>query len=271
MSYPWMPLYVGDYIGDTMHLSTLEHGAYLLLIMHYWQRGSLPLEDRSLASIAKLPLEQWLEMRSSIAPFFHADWTHERIAEELEHARVRYDKRSEAGRKGGKASAAVKQSSTNATSIATSIAAPNGPAEGVALPKQPQPHLGSSSEALELTPRARVFQKLGSPEGFYEEGEFNNLTLRFPGVDLENRLSSYWPWGVRQGFKPHEIKAALFSTLEKEAGSTKLVGEKATKPEVRISPQLAASKLARAKSITDLEAENPISASLRRPLERKTG
>lgn len=251
MSYPWMPLYVGDYIGDTMHLSTLEHGAYLLLIMHYWQRGSLPLEDRSLASIAKLSLEQWLEIRSSIAPFFKSDWSHARVDEELEHARVKYEKRSEAGRKGGKASASVKQTSTKPPSIATSIAEPNVEAQGEALVKQPQPPLGSSSETLAVTPRARVFQKLGSPQGFYEEGEFNNLTLRFPGVDLENRLSSYWPWGVRQDFKPHEIKAAFYSTLEKEAGATNLVSSKADKPAVTASSQLAASRLTKARSMDD--------------------
>jgi uncharacterized protein YdaU (DUF1376 family) len=43
MSQPWMPLYVGDYIADTAHLSCAESGAYLHLIMHYWRAGSLPI------------------------------------------------------------------------------------------------------------------------------------------------------------------------------------------------------------------------------------
>ncbi len=69
MNRPWMPLYVGDYLGDTGHLTTTQHGAYLLLMMHYWRKGELPDDDRQLSKIAKLPLKTWCDYRATLAGF----------------------------------------------------------------------------------------------------------------------------------------------------------------------------------------------------------
>src|SRR5689334_15047713 len=106
MSRPWMPLYVGDYIADTAHLTAAESGAYLHLIMHYWQKGGLPTDERLLARIAKMTTSQWEESRDVIREFFQDGWKHKRIEFELtEAARL-----SAAGKAGGVASGASRRS-----------------------------------------------------------------------------------------------------------------------------------------------------------------
>ena len=83
---PWMPLYIDDYHGATTHLSTTEHGAYLLLLMYYWRCGSLPIADYDLRKISKLSPTQWNRTKNTIAAFFTSDWKHPRIDRELAKA-----------------------------------------------------------------------------------------------------------------------------------------------------------------------------------------
>jgi len=97
----WMPLYVGDYLGDTGHLSTTQHGAYLLLMMHYWRKGDLPDDDKQLAAIAKLPLRLWLDSKETLQAFFYDGWRHKRIDGELAKMEKVSARRAEAGFKGG--------------------------------------------------------------------------------------------------------------------------------------------------------------------------
>jgi uncharacterized protein YdaU (DUF1376 family) len=115
VSRAWMPLYVADYLADTGHLSRDEHGAYLLLIMHYWQKGALPNDDAQLARICRATAREWAGLRSVMAGFFQDGWTHPRIDHELESAKASYERRANAGRKGGNAKAMGKESDSNAT------------------------------------------------------------------------------------------------------------------------------------------------------------
>jgi uncharacterized protein YdaU (DUF1376 family) len=64
-----------------MHLSTEEHGAYLLLMFNYWQTGRAIPKSR-LAKIARISNERWISVESSLKEFFNdngTDWVHERI------------------------------------------------------------------------------------------------------------------------------------------------------------------------------------------------
>jgi uncharacterized protein YdaU (DUF1376 family) len=105
MSRPWMALWIGDYLKDTGHLRTVDHGAYLLLIMHYWTTGGLPDDDAQLARVAKMTQNEWLAARSTIQAFFTDGWKHRRIEFEL----AKTAGISAAGKDGGKASGALRQ------------------------------------------------------------------------------------------------------------------------------------------------------------------
>jgi len=140
-----MPLYVGDYLRDTRRLTAAEHGAYLLLIMEYWISGALPNDDRQLARIACMSLAEWKKAKPNVQPFFGPEWTHKRIDSEIEKAQGKYRLRSEAGKRGGIASANAKQKASNAAGNAQ------------ASSSQPQP--------LDRIPDARARGKSSFTEG----------------------------------------------------------------------------------------------------------
>ena len=112
---PYMQLYVADYLADTAHLNAAQHGAYLLLIMNYWQRGK-PLDNRNerLANVARMSNEEWQQNKADIAEFFVIDgdtWTHRRIEDDLAAVSAKSAKSSNAG----KASAAAKMAKKEQT------------------------------------------------------------------------------------------------------------------------------------------------------------
>ena len=110
-----MPLYCSTYVGDTAHLNAAQSGAYLHLIMYYWMRGGLPNDDAQLARIAKMTDKEWARSRATIGAFFKDGWKHNRIEKELKEAEEAYQKRANAGRKGGIAGAKHEHGLSNAS------------------------------------------------------------------------------------------------------------------------------------------------------------
>jgi uncharacterized protein YdaU (DUF1376 family) len=89
----WMPLWIGAYLADTMKLTTLQHGAYFLLLIAYWrERKPLADVDDELRSITKLERGEWKKARPVLAEFFKvADgvWWHKRVEAEIVAADAR--------------------------------------------------------------------------------------------------------------------------------------------------------------------------------------
>lgn len=104
-STPFMQLYVSDYLGDTMHLTTEQHGAYLLILMTMWRHeGSLPNDDAKLARIARVNLKRWHLVKGDVLAFFteqDGNLTHKRLSKELQKAVSISQKRKTSGSLGG--------------------------------------------------------------------------------------------------------------------------------------------------------------------------
>lgn len=108
---PYMQLYVADYLADTAHLTTEEHGAYLLLLFSYWQTGK-PLRADRLASVSRLSNERWTDVERTLNEFFHVEngtWTHFRVEADLEKVGSKSKNNSEAGKASARARAIAKQ------------------------------------------------------------------------------------------------------------------------------------------------------------------
>lgn len=123
----WMPMYWGDYHRDTKHLKTVDHGAYMLLISHYWCSGG-PINDdnEEMATIAGLTVKEWLPVRKKLVRLFVVDdglWHHKRVDFELHKAKRISDARQKAGKRGGKRSAIAR---ANGQAIVPPIAEANG-------------------------------------------------------------------------------------------------------------------------------------------------
>jgi uncharacterized protein YdaU (DUF1376 family) len=143
-----MQFFVADYLADTMHLSTEEHGAYLLLIFNYWQTGKpLPNDDRRLSIIARLNNERWADVKQTLIEFFvvsNGVLKHPRIEADLKFIEEKQQKAVAAGKASALARAERKKNKDNArsTDVTTDVAEtlqPNGN------------HIDSESDSESLT------------------------------------------------------------------------------------------------------------------------
>lgn len=100
----WFPFYAGDYLRDTLSLTTIQHGAYLLLLLHaFTHNGTVPNDADELAAIAKMSRDEWEKNSIAISKLFKHErchWVQKRVKEELEVQAERHKKRVTAGKIG---------------------------------------------------------------------------------------------------------------------------------------------------------------------------
>lgn len=101
----WMPLYIGDYLRDTMCLTNREHGIYMLLLMHYWVEKRLTDDMDELLIIAKVARGDEPLLEKILQKYFtHGAgcYTQKRSEQEIKRANNINERNSENGKKGGR-------------------------------------------------------------------------------------------------------------------------------------------------------------------------
>jgi uncharacterized protein YdaU (DUF1376 family) len=108
-STPFMPLWVSDFLGDTLDLDATEIGAYMLLLMAQWNRDgeSLPADDKKLQRVARCG-RNWPKVWGNIERFFKADEQgvySKRLRLEAQNVAAKREVNKHNGGRGGKAKA----------------------------------------------------------------------------------------------------------------------------------------------------------------------
>jgi uncharacterized protein YdaU (DUF1376 family) len=192
----WMPLYIADYLRDTMHLTREQHGGYLLLIMACWDRGGrLPADPGQLAGIAKATPSEWRKLAPILLPFFEREGDlliQRRVLAEYEHAAKISAIRSETGAAGGRPR-------TNPESKPKPKGLPNEDQTGL----QTETHARVASPSPSTSPSEDKSSSGGPRRGFrlpvdWEPSEVDlayaasNGFGRQQALAIAERFSNYW-------------------------------------------------------------------------------
>lgn len=209
MKRPWMPLYIADYLRKTTHLGALESGAYLHLIMDYWQNDGLPDDDRKLARIAKLTDREWKAAKPTLLAFFHDGWKHTKIDAEI-----------------AKAGTIAESNAGKARDAANKRWAKLAASKPDAMPQASSEHATSNAtdHAPECTLHTSQSKKEDAPGGApsggkvyaFESGkirliqrDFDLWKTSFPHLDVAAELLAMTDWAGQQRSWFNAVKGAL--------------------------------------------------------------
>lgn len=166
--FPALPLFTDAYLADTRHLTTEEHGAYLLLLMCAWRTRGCALKDdnRALARIVGVGTVRWRRLRPVLADFFDIDgglWRQKKLTAVYEGVQERVAKNRANGAKGGRVRAALRAARQPAPATASGGGGGDGAGENV--PTRLQNQKPEPKPVAEVDPVARAVQAAAAAAG----------------------------------------------------------------------------------------------------------
>lgn len=239
----WMRFNVGDYLKDTGNLGALGHGAYLLLILHYWQHDGLPSDEEELAAICRLSMPEWEKMRPRLSKFFHDGWKHKRIDAELADAYEMIAKRSASGKRAAYARYNKRMPDEPPTHKQTHAPTPSKDSSssetlGAQVPRDVENPI-LEDRRVEMSPSDPVLQRPDDPLAAYSETELKGLLFEFDGMDVESGICELNAWCDRKNITdPIERKNAIYGGLKKRYGKAKLYDSMQSPTSAQASPEL---------------------------------
>lgn len=189
--YPALPLFTDAYMADTRHLTTAQHGAYLLLLMTAWRMPecSLPDDDDFLSRITGMDKRTWNRNKDIIMAFWKLDekqkWCQGRLKDERNYVEQLSNKNSEAGK-----ASALKRKERDSTTVPTKQQPDFNPhTHTLPIIKDNTIVLSKKPEKLKKATRLLETWELEQEEGEWAEAQ----GLKYEEVKFqEAKFKDYW-------------------------------------------------------------------------------
>ena len=226
MTLPWYPRDMGKYARDTSHLTMLEHGAYNLMLDHYYSTGGLP--QTSNATSNALPMldhsriyrlcsainKQEQDAVDHVLKFFFVlkkdgFYAHSKADKVISEQEEKHQNRVNAGRRGGKAGGGHSGAS-NAQAMRKQCSSNTPQTKTKTKINPPTPQKGEAPPARSFDSRDEGKEKSFSMSNDITFDGLAKAKKEAPGWDID-KLMAIYDHGINSGRRdaPKDANAAF--------------------------------------------------------------
>lgn len=202
----WYERRPAEYRNDTWHLSLAEHGAYNLLLDHYYSNESpLPDNDRALASICGCTIDEWLSVSNALRQFFTAKrgkLLHKKCDEIIEKS---FTKRND----GAKRVAKYRKNKGSVTRTSRVSNAPTG-----------QDRTGQDKEKENIKRKTLIDENFRPNERAYDVGR----KQRFTSNEVDRLCEQFVDWAIEGGKKTIDWNRKFYNWIRSDLAQRSVSG-----------------------------------------------